>query len=79
MHRLVVSPGLLFLLLEFNFYQSQTTYTCGEDGFVRAWKHAGADEMEVSEEGRVEKDGSKKARKDKKRDKGKKKERFKPY
>ncbi|KAF2496753.1 hypothetical protein BU16DRAFT_525889 [Lophium mytilinum] len=62
---------------------SQTTYTCGEDGFVRAWKLADADEMEVSEGERLP---SKKTKQEKKGDreerrkhKEKKKERFNPY
>ncbi|KAF2816429.1 WD40 repeat-like protein [Mytilinidion resinicola] len=62
---------------------SRTTYTGGEDGSVRAWKLADADEMDVSEGDGLQ---SKKAKKEKNRDKEerrkhkeKKKERFKPY
>jgi hypothetical protein len=56
-------------------------YTCGEDGYVRAWKMGDGQEqgMEVDEEEK----GKKKERKEKRREKKEKKKgeekRFKPY
>jgi hypothetical protein len=52
--------------------QTHTTYTCGEDGQVRAWKGPDGADMDV-DEGAT---SSKKRRKDKKE---KDKARFKPY
>lgn len=47
-------------------FQSQSVFTCGEDGFVRAWK--------LAEEGAPVQAGSARAR-----PKKEKKDRFKPY
>jgi hypothetical protein len=62
--------------------QSQTTYTVGEDGHVRAWKtDAPSDEtMDVDEEVDAKKK-EKKDRKEKRKEKKEKKEkkRFEPY
>ncbi|KAL1593736.1 hypothetical protein SLS60_010468 [Paraconiothyrium brasiliense] len=59
------------------------TYTCGEDGFVRAWKLSSDSTMEVDEEAAEPKSKSKdrkEKRKDKKKDKRKGEEgRFAPY
>ncbi|KAL6706298.1 hypothetical protein ACN47E_005588 [Coniothyrium glycines] len=73
----------------FTDVHSRTTFTCGEDGFIRAWKHADDESMDVDQEAE---DGSastrkklkdrkekRKDKKDKKKGEGKDKERFKPY
>ncbi|RAR16102.1 WD40 repeat-like protein [Stemphylium lycopersici] len=57
----------------FTDIQTHTTYTCGEDGQVRAWKSAGEASMEVDEAA-----GSSKKKRKEKKDK-KEKERYKPY
>lgn len=70
-----------------NNTQTQTTYTCGEDGFVRAWKMPSSGNMDVDDgtsEGKTKSKDKKEKRKDKKKDKRKgdeesKKGRFAPY
>jgi hypothetical protein len=54
-------------------YQTQTTFTCGEDGHIRAWKDASPADASKDVETKKEK----KDRKEKKKDK--KEKRFKPY
>ncbi|KAK3201084.1 hypothetical protein GRF29_213g1001747 [Pseudopithomyces chartarum] len=66
---------------------TQTTYTCGEDGFVRAWKMPSSGDMDVdggTSEGKTKSKDKKEKRKDKKKEKRKgdeesKKGRFAPY
>jgi hypothetical protein len=63
-------------------HQTQTTYTCGEDGHVRAWKMSSTESMDVDEESaRAAKKDRKEKRKEKKARKGEdeKKVRYKPY
>lgn len=67
----------------FTDIHTRTTFTCGEDGHIRAWKAAGDDSMDVdkaepkkSSKDRKEK---RKEKKDKKRGDDKEKARYKPY
>lgn len=53
------------------YHQSQSVFTCGEDGFVRAWKPAGEDGNASSQAGTAKGARSKPERKQK--------DRFKPY
>jgi hypothetical protein len=66
-----------------NVPQTRTTYTCGEDGFIRAWKMPSEETMEVdadSVEPKSKSKDRKEKRKDKKKDKRKGEEaRFTPY
>lgn len=55
--------------------QSNTIFTCGEDGCVKAWKTPTDTPMEITEE--KESSSSKKERKKSK--KGKNEKRYKPY
>jgi hypothetical protein len=63
-------------------HQTQTTYTCGEDGHVRAWKMSTVQSMDVDDEAELAK---KKDRKEKRKEKkgrkadDEKKVRYKPY
>ncbi|KAF2826927.1 WD40 repeat-like protein [Ophiobolus disseminans] len=69
--------------------QTQTSYTCGEDGHVRAWKLSGEEIMDVDDEEEAapvkkkSKDKDSKARRKEKKEKhqgdDKEKARFKPY
>lgn len=62
--------------------QTQTTYTVGEDGQVRAWKiEASADETMDVDEGADAKKKEKKDRKEKRKEKKDKKDkkRYEPY
>jgi WD repeat-containing protein 89 len=73
---------------ETDISQSHTTYTCGEDGFIRAWKPAVEEEgMDIDDTGKTgmkkasgntikEKKEKRKEKKEKKRAEG---DRFKPY
>lgn len=60
---------------------ARTTYTCGEDGSIRAWKSSADEVMDVDQEAEpTKKEKKDKDRKDKRRDKKEKeKARFKPY
>lgn len=67
--------------------QMQLTYTCGEDGSVRAWKLSGEEGLDVEEETGPAKKSKGKILAEKRRDKKEKKKRsedkakarFKPY
>lgn len=65
--------------------QTRTTFTCGEDGHIRAWKLAAGEMMEVDDIVEPTKDSKKSSdRKEKRKEKKEKrkgdaKERFKPY
>lgn len=68
----------------FTDIHTRTTFTCGEDGFIRAWKASGGESMDVDDE--VETKKSSKDRKEKRKDKKEKKRaddkektRYKPY
>lgn len=78
----ILPPHAVFVFLTPRRYQTHTTYTCGEDGQVRAWKseeEEGVVGMDVDEgTTEKEKDSRKKKRKEKK-EKEKEKARFKPY
>ncbi|KAF2204432.1 WD40 repeat-like protein [Delitschia confertaspora ATCC 74209] len=65
----------------FTDVHSKTTYTCGEDGFIRAWRSANAGDAMVTEETSMKKHSSKKKEKRKgdSTDAGGKKARYKPY
>ena len=56
-----------------NTFQSQTVFTGGEDGLVRAWKPGGNEEAQGSGS------SSKISKKEKGKDKGKGGGRYKPY
>jgi hypothetical protein len=68
-----------------NALQAHTTYTCGEDGHVRAWKFSGEEDMDIDDEAESapQKLKDKKDRKEKRKEKKEKRkgdgERFKPY
>jgi hypothetical protein len=70
-----------------NITQTRTTYTCGEDGHIRAWKLEEEESMDVDEEEEPAAKKSKdKDRKDKRKEKKEKrrgdekeKARYKPY
>ena len=67
-----------------NVIQTRTTFTCGEDSYIRAWKAAGDESMDVDEEAEPAKKSKdrkekRKEKKEKKRGDEKEKARFKPY
>ncbi|CAO2647403.1 Nn.00g083250.m01.CDS01 [Neocucurbitaria sp. VM-36] len=68
----------------FTDVHTRTTFTCGEDGFIRAWKASGDESMDVDEGTEPEKKSKdrkekRKEKKDRKRGDEKEKGRFKPY
>lgn len=71
---------------ELTIPQTRTTFTCGEDGFVRAWKASGDESMSVDEDAEPSKKSKDKDRKEKRKEKKDKKKggekdkaRYKPY
>lgn len=66
--------------------QSQTTYTCGEDSYVRAWKLSEDEGMEIDDDAAEPSKKKSKDRKEKRKEKKDKRKgdekdttRFKPY
>jgi hypothetical protein len=69
---------VLFIALGLTRIQTHTTYTCGEDGQIRAWKGQAEETMDVDDSAEPAKKKDRKEKRKEKKDK-KDKERFKPY